>query len=451
MKQIFPVLVALIVGLSAMFVLLNKPDSSTDRDSGEGTQKDEQIEKLNKALREAKARSGRVELIETKVEIPGETIDNRMPPQEIIDQLISLDPQDERTDRRSIYLFESLIEHGVDALPPIRKFLESNQDFTFRDRIKSGKTVIKGDAKGKDNKRTKAKSPKPDKADKEKSGKSADKEKKPKRTGSVWAYFRPYPKLDNKFPPTLRIGLFDATAQIGSQPAIDILLEALETTGRGVEVAYLEVYLQREAKDKYVKEILRAARELLASIPENPDENALEIDRYAKDFLYSILVKYKDREFIDIAKGLLVRSDGSVDGHALAYLRRVLGADAVPIIQNAINEGRITDDVASYALRDAVLHYIGQNAAADQLLLQTVQDALNKQEEGGRFNWGSMKLPTQALFRNLENTSDEAIVARQGLLSRMRQQSSHPEFVGGLDRMENKFNSVLEERRSPRE
>ena len=45
MKQIFPVLVALIVGLSAMFVLLNKPDSSTDRDSGEGTQKDEQIEK----------------------------------------------------------------------------------------------------------------------------------------------------------------------------------------------------------------------------------------------------------------------------------------------------------------------------------------------------------------------------------------------------------------------
>ena len=128
-----------------------------------------------------------------------------------------------------------------------------------------------------------------------------------------------------------------------------------------------------------------------------------------------------------------------------------MGADAVPIIQNAINEGRITDDVASYALRDAVLHYIGQNAAADQLLLQTVQDALNKQEEGGRFNWGPMKLPTQALFRNLENTSDEAIVARQGLLSRMRQQSSHPEFVGGMDRMENKFNSVLEERRSPRE
>jgi hypothetical protein len=33
----------------------------------------------------------------------------------------------------------------------------------------------------------------------------------------------------------------------------------------------------------------------------------------------------------------------------------------------------------------------------------------------------------------------------------MRQQSSHPEFVGGMDRMENKFNSVLEERRSPRE
>jgi len=451
MKQIFPILVALVVGLSAMFVLLNKPDSFTGRDSDDGTDMDEQIAALNKELREAKAKSGRVELIETKVEVPGETIDNRMPPKEIIEQLIGLDPGDERTDRRAVYLFESLIEHGDDALPPIKEFLDSNQDFTFRDRIKSGKTVIKGDAKGKDNKNAKAKSPKPDKADEKKSGKSADKEKKPKRTGSVWAYFRPYPKLDNKFPPTLRIGLFDATAQIGSQPAIDILLEALETTGRGVEVAYLEAYLQRAAQDKYVKEILSAARELLASMPENSDENALEIDRYAKDFLYSILVKYKDREFIETAKGLLVRSDGSVDGHALKFLRRVLGADAIPIIQSAVNDGRITDDIASYALSDAVLHYIGQNAAADQLLLQTVEEGLNKQEEGGRFNWGPMKLPTTALFRNLENTSDEVIASRQRLLSQMRQQSSHPEFVGGLDRMENKFNSVLEERRAPRE
>ena len=451
MKQIIPILVALVVGLSAMFVLLNKPNAPTDRDSGEGTQKDEQIAKLNKELKEAKAKSGRVELIETKVEVPGKTIDNRIPPQKIIDQLISLDPQDERTDRRSVYLFESLIEHADDALPPIKEFIDSNQDLTFRGSIKSGKTVIKGGSKGKDNKSTKAKSPKPDNAGEKNSGKSADKGKKPKRAESVWAYFRPYPKLDNKFPPTLRIGLLDATTEIGSQTAIDILLEALEKTGRGIEVAYLEKYLQRVAQDKYVKEILSATRQLLASMPENSDENALEIDRYAKDFLYSILVKYKDREFIETAKGLLVRSDGSVDGHALAYLRRVLGSDAIPIIQSTVNDERVTDDIASYALRDAVLHYIGQNAAADQLLLQTVQDALNKQEEGGRFNWGPMKLPTQALFRNLENTSDEAIVARQGLLSRMRQQSSHPEFVGGLDRMENKFNSVLEERRSPRE
>ena len=451
MKQIIPILVALVVGLSAMFVLLNKPNAPTDRDSGEGTQKDEQIAKLNKELKEAKAKSGRVELIETKVEVPGETIDNRMPPQEIIDQLISLEPQNERTDRRAVYLFESLIEHGVDALPPIRKFLESNQDFTFRDRIKTEKTVIKGASKGKDNKNANVKSSKPDKDGEKKIGKSADKEKKQKRDGAVWAYFRPYPKLDKKFPPTLRVGLFDATAQIGSQSAIEILLEVLETTGRGVEVAYLEEYLQRVAQDKYVKEILSATRELLASLPENTDENALEIDRNAKAFLYAILVKYKDLEFVDTAKGLLVRSDGSVDGDALAYLRKVLGADAIPIIQTAVNDGRITDDIASYALRDAMLHYIGQNAAADQLLLQTVEEGLNRQKEGERFNWGMMKLPTTALFRNLENTSDEAIAARQRLLSQMRQQSTHPEFAGGLDRMENKFNSVLEERRAPRE
>lgn len=443
MKQIFPILVALVMGLSAMFILLDKPNSSDDRDSGNESAKDEQIAALNKELREAKAKSDRVELIETKVEVPGETIDNRMPPKEIIEQLIGLDPEDERTDRRAVYLFESLIEHGDDALPPIKKFLDSNQDFTFRDRIKSGKTVIKGASKGKD--------PKSDKARDGKAGKPGGKDGKPKGTGAVWAYFRPYPKMEKKFPPTLRIGLFDAAAQIGSQHAIDILLEVLKTTDRGVEVAYLEEYLQRAAQDKYLEEVLSAARELLASMPENLDENALMIDRNAKAFLYAILVKYKDLEFVDTAKGLLVRSDGSVDGHALAYLRRVLGADAIPIIQSAVNDDRITDNIASYALRDAVLHYIGQNAAADQLLLQTVQEGLNKQEEGGRFNWGPMKLPTTALFRNLENIPDEAIMARQRLLSQMRQQSSHPEFIGRIDGMENKFSSVLEERRAPRE
>ena len=96
---------ALVVGLSAMFVLLRKPDSSTGRDLDEGTDKDEQIAKLSKELREAKAKSGQVELIETKVEVPGATIDNQMPPKEIIEQLIGLDPEDERTDRRAVYLF----------------------------------------------------------------------------------------------------------------------------------------------------------------------------------------------------------------------------------------------------------------------------------------------------------------------------------------------------------
>jgi hypothetical protein len=128
-----------------------------------------------------------------------------------------------------------------------------------------------------------------------------------------------------------------------------------------------------------------------------------------------------------------------------------LGADVIPIIQTAVNDGRITDIVARYALKDAVLHYIGQNAAADQLLLQSVQEGLNKQKEGERFNWGSMKLPTQALFRNLEDIPDEAIVARQRLLSQMRQQSTHPDFTGGLDRIENRFSSVLKERHPPQE
>ena len=222
--------------------------------------------------------------------------------------------------------------------------------------------------------------------------------------------------------------------------------EGLDDAMRGVEVAYLELALQKISPDQHVVKILAVTRELLAIAPDANTEAALTVDRRARGYLYAILVKYKDRVFVPTAQKLLVRADGTLDGHVLGYLRRVLGADAIPILQTAINDNRITDDVALYAVRDAVLHYIGESPAADALLLQTVRDGLARQEENDRLNWGVMKLPLQALYRNLGEQSADSLRARQRLVQQIRDEHDNQPLSDGLVKLDVQLEAALAER-----
>ena len=172
----------------------------------------------------------------------------------------------------------------------------------------------------------------------------------------------------------------------------------------------------------------------------------MEVDLQTKGYLYAILVKYKDLDFVEIAKGLLIRPDGSLDGHALSYLRQVLGADAIPILQTAINDNRVTDGVAKYAVRDAALHYVGQNAQANQMLMDVVREGLDKQVEGERFNWGELKLPYTSLMRDAETQSDQVLINRRQLIQDIREEFNHPEFNQGLDKIDGELGRTLQGR-----
>ena len=143
-----------------------------------------------------------------------------------------------------------------------------------------------------------------------------------------------------------------------------------------------------------------------------------------------------------------MRPDGTLDGHVLGYLRRVLGADAIPILQTAINDNRITDPIARYAVRDAVLHYIGESPAADALLLQTVREGLSRQEENGGFNWGAMKLPLQALYRDLGEQSLDSLRARQRLVNQIREEHNNADLSDGLVKLDLQLDEAINERTS---
>jgi len=412
MKTALTILSAALLGATLGYIF--KPNASAPKPDAAAPNSQERAEQLRQ-----RADSKQVEFIEIPSQPAAQPTAAVAPrPEAIIAQLTELKVDDARAPRRAVYHLERLVDLGDAALPAISAFMEKDQDMAFSAQsiAPTNPQPAKGGGKG-------------------------------KRSGSEpWNYFRPYPRLQTTLPETLRLGLLEVTTHIGTSAAEALLLEVLENTGRGVEVAYLELALQKISPDQHVEKILAVTRELLAIAPDANTEAALTVDRRARGYLYAILVKYKDRVFVPTAQKLLVRADGTLDGHVLGYLRRVLGTDALPILQTAINDNRITDDVALYAVRDAVLHYIGESPAADALLLQTVRDGLARQEENGRLNWGVMKLPLQALYRNLGEQSADSLRARQRLLQQIRDEHDNQSLSDGLVKLDVQLEAALAER-----
>ena len=346
--------------------------------------------------------------------------------EEILTRLQELKSGDKRVKRRAVYFLESLVDRGDAALPPIAAFLEQNVDLELQSLV----------------------DPKSQPADeqKNKGGKGGDKKgakgllksdgkgaKKP--ASAAWNYFRPFPKPNDSFPATLRLGLLEVVAAIGSTQAEKLLLTILENTGRGVEVAYLEIALQDIARDLYVDEILEATRRLLTALPP-VTADSMAVDRRAKGYLYAILVKYKDLVFVDTAKTLLITADGRLDGDVLRYLRQVLGTDAMPIFHTVMNDERLTDELDRYAIRDAILRHIGTDPQADVLLMQTVREGMAQQEEGEAFRWGPMKLPLSALMQGVNEVPAQNIANRRELIENLREEFDHPQLNGVLNKMD---------------
>ena len=399
-----------------------------------------ELEDRTKALEQSKAREAQLEGKLDAVRNAESPEVRVIPyPEAIIEALQAMDQTDKRAKRKMVFHLESLVQWGDGALPAITDFMEKGIDMEFKP-SQSGRDKLRE----KENEKVK------------KSGGSKLKDtgkKKPSkdgkfRTGMAWNYFRPFPRPEGAIPATLRLGLLETTAYIGSEKAEKLLLDVLGTTGRGVEVAYLEMLLQDMAPGKHLKKILEVTREILANLPPLTD-GAMSVDRETKGYLYAILVKYKDLVFVETAKTLLVTPDGKLDGYVLSYLRRVLGANAIPILQAVIQEDRLEDGVARYAIRDAALYYVGQSAQADQLLMDTFREGMEKQTEDEKFNWGPFKVTGNALMRDLGKQTDEVLINRRQLIQNVREEFNHPELNQGLNKMDGALQRTLERETNP--
>lgn len=278
-----------------------------------------------------------------------------------------------RMTRRVIHYLESLVDVGQPAVPVIAAFLRQNQDVEY------------SSARGEGGRRGDGATNNP--------AREANGRERPNRDergggpggggfggggpgGGFGNFFAGgqggAARLDFTSPPSLRLGLFDVLQQIGGADAEAALVEALQSTGRGVEVAYLARVLEEMAPGKHTDAALAAARDLLTNPPAIDDPSRL--DESARAYLFDLLTRNGDTSFAGTAAQLLVTGEGKVDPSALRYLTQTLKDQALPALYQAYRDVRLTNLADRATLMQSALPYVGGNALANDMFKTTLNN-----------------------------------------------------------------------------
>lgn len=320
MKTFLAMVVSLVIGAAVATMVANQRQASRYAAQAAQLQAAWEAEKaqFEAALEEARGQ-GREPAPAPPARIL--TVTNRVSPAEILARLQTLRTatNSARSARLVIHEFERLIEAGPAALPAIREFLRQNVDVDY-------------DAAS-------------------------------RRRGRMPTEFN--------LPPTLRLGLFEAAKRIGGDGAAQVLVEALQATGRGAEVAYLAFALQEMQPNTYRETALAAARQLLARPAVAGATNPWE--KLDRDYLYDVLTFYQDGTYVAAAQAQVIQPGGQVDAVALRYLQQALGERSVAVAAQAWQDPRVPADQKEPLARVA-LTYAGADPQADQLYQAAIND-----------------------------------------------------------------------------
>ena len=433
MNQFFHIIVAGVVGAAAAGSIAysigakGKADALADQkrkfasqlktqSQSSGDKQAEQAGKLDRAKRLAAQTRGDLEKQVATLEDNLATRDTeikalqaRVPsPQSIIKTLTQLDPNrgsQVKTMRQVIHHLVALRSHGTDALPHIATFLETSQDIDYG---QSSRAQNRNQPTGE--------------------GENID-------WSSLGEYGYQLPRLGLDLRPrSLRLALFETTRDIGDKKAVEVLLQALNKTGLGLEVVLLGDLLDELEPNEHENTVLAIARDLI----KNP------LDEDSKRILFALLREHKDPGLLELAKSMLVSSEGRIDGAALRYLNETLGENAMPLLLAAYRNASVTNPADKLILRDAAMTYVGKNASADQIFRDVFSEGLKKARDpkaNPREAWGSLFQAGGALLKG-DNLDVNTLRNRQTLLNEFRGKTENPMIENGL----NSVNKILETR-----
>lgn len=305
---------------------------------------------LESALAEAK---GQPAPIHTAA--PTAATSSRLSPADILKKLVAIKPgagtERNRNIRLVVFHLESLRECGPAALPVIRDFFALNQDIDY--------TTEDADPNAP--------------ADQNQNAGGNNRQRGGRGNNSLWSFRRGGElRTDFVLPPSLRLGLVDVVRGIGGADAEQILATVLETTGRGIEVAYVAKSLEEMSAGKYREAALASAKDLLAHPSTIDSPNSA--DNLAEGYLFDVLRMYNDTSFAANAQAMLIGADGRVDRNALDYLNSLLKEQAIPALYQAYNNSSLTNQFEKARIARDILAHAGENSTANQLLTDIVNN-----------------------------------------------------------------------------
>jgi hypothetical protein len=352
MKTLVAIVLALGVGFAAAYVIVSR-------------QKDAQLEQLKAqppvtvfAPAPAPVPVEKIVMISA----PAPAVES---PEDILDDLLNvkLDADGSRNSalRMVVFKLETLKQRGASAVPAIRSFLGRNVDVDYNQQSNNNsdnsanQTTASGVGGGRGLNRGIS------------GGLFGGARSVARRARNLQTL-----QTDWVVPPSLRLGLVGTLKEIGGAEGEQALAEMLNSTGRGVEIAYLTVILEEIAPGKYQNIAITAAKELLMNPPaiDNPDR----LDDLSKSYLYGVLEFYKDTSFVVNAQQMLVGADGRLDQDVMDYLTTVLNDQAVSAFYAAYQNPALTNEIDRMLIRGDVLAYVGQNSQANALLTETLDN-----------------------------------------------------------------------------
>ena len=276
-------------------------------------------------------------------------------------------------------------------------------------------------------------------------------------------------------PDSLRMGLIETLGRIGTNDAEATLVKILGYTASGVEVNLIDqqLTLMAEGEHQFKKQVLGAAKDILIN-PPALSEVPTRLEGRSSNALWGLIIRYKDLTFAEEAETLLVK-DGSVNGSALEYFRRVMEDKSVPVLAKAYQQGNL-DDRGKEQLYRIINDYIDQHPQAGQVMVDRFQGYLVKMGEeeaerakaqaereaaaargensGGRggdflrnmFGGGGSR-SREAAIREVRRLGEgrpdaDALALRRAALNGLKASTSDADFVAMFDSVENRLQAL---------
>jgi hypothetical protein len=393
MKTLVAVILALGVGFAAAYVVVTN-------------EKNAELQKLRQLQPQAAASTAPAPA-EKVIQMAAPAAPAEESPSDILDDLINIKPSgsDRNTALRLVvFKLETLAQRGKAAVPAIRAFLGRDVDVDYstqsdpnqNDPAQANATDNAANADTNSNANT-----------------NGGNNRRFGRGGNGGGFFggnfrserraRDIENLKTDWisPPSLRLGLIGTLKEIGGPESEQALADMLNSTGRGVEVAYLTVTLEEIAPGKYRDAALKAAKYLLMNPP--PLDSPDRLDELAKSYLYGVLEFYHDASFALNAQQMLVGADGRLDQDAMDYLSTVLKDQSVSALYAALQNPALTNQFDKLSLGREILNYAGQNETANTMFKDTLNSTdINSMQKafavmqlaGGGFGPMASDMPT---------------------------------------------------------